>query len=110
MLPFEDDARRDIEATFPKELANSRELMRLALDMVGDNGSGNLDIPSKPVPGVGDLARSLVLGLYAKACKLFRSIIILGERGFVGEATVLTRSLFETTLALNFVMTETVSL
>ena len=45
-----------------------------------------------------------------RACKLFRAVIILGERGFVGEVTVLTRSLFETTLALNFVMSETVTL
>ncbi len=57
-----------------------------------------------------DRARSLALGLYAKACKQLRGIIILAERGFGSEVTVLTRSLFETTLALNFIMNESVAL
>ena len=35
---------------------------------------------------------------------------ILGERGFGAEVTVLTRALFETTLAMNFIMNETVCL
>jgi Family of unknown function (DUF5677) len=110
MLPFEDEARRDVEADHRKELAENRELLRLALAMIGCDGQGNLRIPDEPVPGVTDRARSLALGLYAKACKQFRGIIILGERGFEGEVTVLTRSLFETALALNFIMNETVSL
>jgi hypothetical protein len=59
---------------------------------------------------VTDRARSLALGLYAKGCKQFRGIIILGEGGFGGEVTVLTRALFETTLAMNFIMKETVAL
>jgi hypothetical protein len=78
--------------------------------MIGCDGSGNLDIPSTPVPGVGDAARSLALGLYAKACKQFRTIILVGEAGFAGEMTVLTRSLFETALALEFLMRERVVL
>src|SRR4051794_6808031 len=106
MLPFEDRARQDVEADHHKELAESRELLRLALDMIGSDGQGNLRIPSEPVPGVTGRARSLALGLYAKACKQFRGILILGERGFGGEVTVLTRSLFETALALNFIMNE----
>lgn len=67
-------------------------------------------LPDVPVPGVTDRARSLALGLYAKAGKQFRSVIILAERGFGGEVTVLTRTLFETTLAMNFIMNETVTL
>jgi hypothetical protein len=62
------------------------------------------------VPGVGDWARSLALGLYSKACKQFRTIIMVGEAGFGGEMTVLTRSLFETALALEFLMKERVVL
>src|SRR5262245_19003259 len=110
MLPFEDRARQDVETEHNKEFAESRELLRLALDMIGSDDQGNLDIPSQPVPGVTDRARFLALGLYAKACKQFRGIIILGERGFGGEVTVLTRSLFETTLALNFILNENVTL
>jgi hypothetical protein len=104
MLPFEDRARQDVVDTFPKELAACRDLLQLALDVLGCDRSGNLQIPSTLVPGVGEDARSLALGLYAKASKQFRCIMLLGEAGFGSEVTVLTRSLFETALALEFVM------
>ena len=110
MLPFEDRARQEVEADHHKELAECRELLRLAMEMIGCDSSGNLDIPSMPVPKVGDAARSLALGLYAKACKQFRTIILVGEAGFAGEMTVLTRSLFETALTLEFLLKERVVL
>jgi hypothetical protein len=110
MLPFEDRARQDIEADYAKELAESRELLQLALSTIGSDGQRGIKVPSVLVPGVTERARSLALGLYAKACKQFRCIIILGERGFGGEVTVLTRALFETTLAAYFIMHETVAL
>src|SRR2546421_12568430 len=110
MLPFEDQARADVEAHHHKELAESRDLLQLALEMIGSDGQGGLRIPTEPVPGVTDRARWLALGLFAKACKQFRGIIILAERGLGGEVSVLTRSLFETTLAMNFIMNEKVSL
>ncbi len=31
----------------------------------------------------------MALGLYAKACKQFRTIVMVGEAGFGGEMTVL---------------------
>jgi hypothetical protein len=110
MLPFEDQVRLDVEANYHEELAESRELLGLALEMIGSDGQGGLQIPSEPVPEVTNRARSLALGLFAKACKQFRGIIILAERGFGGEVTVLTRSLFDTTLAMNFIMNERVAL
>jgi Family of unknown function (DUF5677) len=110
MLPFENDVRHEIETAFKKELAEARELLRLALDMLGSDGNGNLTVPSTRVPGVGDWARLLALGLHAKACKQFRTIIMVGEAGFGGEMTVLTRSLFETALAIEFIMKERVVL
>jgi hypothetical protein len=111
MLPFENEVRQELKTNARKELAESRELLRLALDMLGSDGNGNLQVPSKPVPGVGDWARSLALGLYTKACKQFRTtIIMVGETGFGGELTLLTRSLFETALALEFLMKERVVL
>src|SRR5690242_20628567 len=78
--------------------------------MLGSDGQAGLRIPSTPAPDVTDRARSLALGLHAKGCKQFRGIIIMGERGFGGEVTVLTRALLETTLAVNFIMNETVTL
>jgi hypothetical protein len=110
MLPYEDDARRDIQAAFPDELTESRKLMHLALDILGCDGKDKLDIPSTPVPGVTERARSLALGLYAKACKLFRTVILVGEAGFGGEMTILTRVLFETALALDLLLRESVTL
>jgi hypothetical protein len=110
MLPFEDDVRQEIEVNAQTELAEARALLRQALDMLGSDGNGNLKVPSALVPGVGDWARSLALGLHVKACKQFRTIVMLGEAGFVGEMTVLTRALFETALALEFLMKEQVVL
>jgi hypothetical protein len=110
MLPFEDEAQADVKADHHKELDESKELLWLALEMIGSDGQGGLKIPDERVPGVTDRARFLALGLFAKACKQFRSIIILAERGFGGEVAVLTRSLFETTLAMNFIMNEKVEL
>src|SRR5262249_42730366 len=110
MLPLEDLALQDIAKTWSTELATSRELLQLGLDVLGCDEDGKLNIRSAQVAGVGDNARSLALGLYAKACKQFRAIIILAERGFGGELAVLTRSLFETTLALAFIITEQVIL
>lgn len=110
MLPFEDRARQDVAVHYQKELTECRDLLHLALEMIGCDGSGKLDIPATPIPGVGNEARSLALGLYTKACKQFRSIILLGESGFAGEMTVLTRALYETALVLEFLMKETVVL
>jgi hypothetical protein len=102
--------RQEIADRFRQELADCRDLMRLALRMLGCEADGRLDIPRTPVDGVGDWSRALALGLYAKACKLFRVIIITGESGFGGEMTVLTRCLFEVALTLNLIMKEQVAL
>jgi hypothetical protein len=110
MLPFEDLARQAVENTFPEDIAACRDLFQLALDVLGCDQIGNLQIPSKPVPGVSHRTRLLALGIFTKACKQFRSIMLLGEAGFGDEVTVLTRSIFETALALEFVIKEQVTL
>jgi hypothetical protein len=110
MLPFEDRVRKKIEEAFPDDLALCRDLLRFALDLLGCDSTGNLQIPSTPVPDVSNRARSLALGLYTKACKLFRSIMLLGEAGFAEELNILARSLFETALALEFILKPQVTL
>ncbi len=110
MLPFEDEVRSEVKANAQKEVAEARELLRQALEMLGSDGNGNLRVTSSPVPGIGDLTTLLALGLYAKACKQFRTIIMVGEAGFGSEVTVLTRALFETALALEFLLKELVVL
>jgi hypothetical protein len=110
MLPFEKEVSEEIKLTIQERLDESRELLQLALDMLGHDDRGNFQVPTTPVPGVGHWAWALALGFYSKACKQFRSIIMLGEAGFSSEMTVLTRSLFETALALEFLMRENVEL
>jgi hypothetical protein len=46
MLPFENDVRQEVETIARKELAESRELLRLALDMLGSDGNGTLRVPA----------------------------------------------------------------
>lgn len=45
-----------------------------------------------------------MLGLLTKACKTFRSIQILCERGLIGDADALTRVLMETYVAVAFIL------
>jgi hypothetical protein len=110
MLPLEDDVRRQIESECRGELADCRDLMRLALRLLCSEADGSLNVPVTPAPGIGDWARSIALGLYVKACKQFRGILLLGEQGLGGEVTVLTRCLFETALTLNLLLQEQVAL
>lgn len=71
MLAFENDVRQEIENSFQKELVESRDLLRLALDMLGSDGNGNLKVPSNRVTGVGNWARSLRLVCIQKHASSF---------------------------------------
>jgi hypothetical protein len=54
--------------------------------------------------GVDRLVVYTVAGLLAKACKTFRSIQLLCERGFTADATALMRVLGETNVAVAFIL------
>jgi Family of unknown function (DUF5677) len=45
-----------------------------------------------------------MMGLLTKACKTFRSIQILCERGLIYDADALTRVLMENTVAISFIL------
>jgi len=50
------------------------------------------------------------LSLYVKSSKQFRSLILLCQAGLTEDAEIIARSLFETLLALNFVLRRSVQL
>jgi hypothetical protein len=111
MLPFEEEVRQEVARDCAGELSLCRDVLQAGLDAVGCTGDGKLSIrPRRLNHGVGWEATCLSLGLYAKATKQFRSIMILGERGFVADATSLCRTLLECAQALTFLMQEVVTL
>jgi len=98
MLPDEVEAREKLTQLFSSEFARMSELHDLAVGIV----SFPLTIESAP-----DLDRStadVALGLYVKALRQFRAIQLLCEGGLGTDAWALARNLFETTLALCFVL------
>jgi hypothetical protein len=54
--------------------------------------------------GTNPFTIEIILGLVTKACKTFRSIQILGERGLREDANALVRVLLETTVAVLFIL------
>jgi hypothetical protein len=98
MLPDEVEARAKLMQVFEKEFAQMSELHDLSVSFV----SFPLKVASGP-----DLDRSTAdvsLALYVKALRQFRAIQVLCEGGLGTDAWALARNLFETTLALCFVL------
>lgn len=56
--------------------------------------------------GINRIVLETILGLLTKACKTFRSIQILCERGLIGDADALVRMLMENTVAIAFILQE----
>jgi hypothetical protein len=112
VLPYERRARAQIRKHFRTHIAFAQDVLSLALKIIGQD-------PENPASGVvtptrtkGLFARTVYLsmGLYAKGCKQLRSIIHLCMIGLTDEAEVISRSLFETILALEFLVRSRVTL
>lgn len=98
MLPGEAEARAKLLQLFDHEFAQMSELHDFSVGII----SFPLRIESRP-----DLDRStadVALALYVKACRQFRGIQLLCEGGLGSDAWALARNLFETTLAVCFVL------
>src|SRR5262245_57827488 len=98
MLPDEVEARAKLRQLFEKEFAKMSELHDLSVSIV----SFPLKVASSP-----DIDRSTAdvsAALYVKALRQFRAIQLLCEGGLGTDAWALCRNLFETTLALCFVL------
>lgn len=106
MLPYEEEAKADIAIRFQGDFAIASDALLLGLDALGwgrgDDGSGSIHIG--PACGLTENSLHLSLGLAAKCCQQLRSTMQLCETGLVSDADTLSRSLFESVLALYFLL------
>lgn len=97
-LPHEDEVR----AVIRKRLAPELKIASAILDLgTGIYTSGS---PMKPGKGLDDFVVIVALGLVAKACKQFRAIGEMVELGLGEVADSNARMLFETMLAVHFIL------
>jgi|GEM_PF-4547764 len=100
MLPQEDVAKKLIERMYRRELGIARKLLSHAVAATtGEEGA-----PLHLGKGVRPKAAGLAVGLFSKACKQFRSILELCVLGLCEDAETLNRALFESVLALHFLL------
>lgn len=112
MLPNEELVQCEVGTECGVELRICSDILHFALDnILATDEQGNLiKIPRRELSGLSQKSLDLVLGLFAKACKQFRTILLLAERGFGSEAVILSRALFETAVAIIFILKEKVEL
>jgi hypothetical protein len=100
-LPYEDEGRAHVQADLARELSQMGSLLSLALVVLPQAGF-------TPASGK-EMSQStfdVVAGLYAKACKTFRAIMITAEAGLAEDTHILARALFETMLAICWILKE----
>ena len=97
-LPHEDEIRAVIRERLEPELSLASKILDLA---VGIYTSGR---PILPDNGLDDFVVIVALGLVAKGCKQYRAIGELVEIGLAEVADSNARMLFETMLAVNFIL------
>jgi hypothetical protein len=105
MLPDEQIVRAELQSRFAEAFQGMSELLSFAVGVVTAG-----EIRLTRLRGVDSAVVQVALGLYVKACKQFRSILVLCEHGFGEDAHALTRNLFETAIALVFVLRHRVTL
>ena len=99
MLPNEAEVFAEIRTAHAKRLA---EMTALHDAVVGMMSAGQWTI-TRPT-GTKPFTIDIICGLLTKACKTFRSIQLLGERGFHEDANALVRVLLEATVAGLFIL------
>jgi len=104
MLPDESDIRPLIAHKFGADLSALADVHSLAVAAVYPR----ISIP--PDPDLDPAVHLVALALYVKACKQTRAIWHLCELGLGLDASALVRHLFETTVALAFVLRKRVFL
>lgn len=98
-LPQEDAGRARVVAALGTQLAEMGRLLELGFTVFPHGGIR--------VTKTRWLNRAVVhvgAGLFAKACKTYRGIIVTCESGLTEDAFVLARSLFETALAVFWIL------
>jgi len=97
MLPEEAEAKAYIQHRHRAALDGMSQLHTLAV-------SALTPFRTTTKPGFDETVHLVSLALYVKACKQFRSIQLLCEAGLGADANAVTRNLFETAIALAFVL------
>ena len=106
MLPGEKDYAKKVRQELAVVLSVGRALLELAVDIVDQR----LPTVSLQVQTDKNLGYRAGHALCIKACKSFRSSLLLAEVGASNDLTIISRSIFETYVAASFVLQEHVAL
>lgn len=98
MLPHEKVVADEIATTHAANLKAMTELHDLVVEILT---VGEWEVPRR---GLSALVVVTVAGLMMKAAKTFRAIQILAEKGLVDDAKALIRVLYETSVAVLFIL------
>ena len=96
MLPYEREAEESISTNLASEFAAMARLHNAAVTL--------FDGWTLPASGADRVTVYTVAGLFAKACKTYRAIEHVCGRGLGQDAAVLARSLYETAIAILFLL------
>ncbi len=96
LFPNEEEIKSELESQCGDLFYFSRRLLRHWLKADKDTGLAKSTLSS--------VVLRVVMAMSTKAARQFRSVIELCERGESADASVLARSLFETTLVVGFVL------
>jgi hypothetical protein len=99
MLPFELESREAIQKEHGVHLRNCQSVQEFAMRFTSTLVC--YEMAPRPL--------AVICGIVVRETRKLRSVQMLLESGFVGEASQLTRSLFEGLLATSFVMNEPLS-
>ncbi|MGH9681513.1 MAG: DUF5677 domain-containing protein [Candidatus Acidiferrales bacterium] len=98
MMPHEAEVTAEIAEKYRVQLQGMTALHSTVVRMLSQHWTIR-----KP-RGVPRFVAETMVGLLIKACKTFRAIQILCERGFCEDANALVRVLMETTVAIGFIL------
>jgi hypothetical protein len=97
-LPHEAEVISDIAAKYRTELDAMTGLHNAVMSVLS---AGSWTVGKSGIDGI---VLETMVGLLTKACKTFRSIQILCERGLIDDADALVRMLMENTVAILFIL------
>jgi hypothetical protein len=111
LLPNERANRALVRARSKMLLSQATDLHRVAVAVLQQSLGGaeqsGLRIPNSHIDST---VVFVALGLYVKACKQHRSVQLLARAGLSPDALAIARNLFETTLALVFILRKQIRL
>jgi hypothetical protein len=99
MLPDEEIVVNALKQKYAPYFAIMETALRTALDLTRDR-----QWHVKADGAISQLEVRVILGLYSKACKTYRSIMLCCEHGLGQDAQVLGRVLFETFIGTHFIL------